>query len=83
MITSMQVLLPVKFGVGNWGGRGGGGGRFEKLCVPLEKSWLRPCELPETNGQLKDSCVQTCDPIGNWLYSGITKCHFREFQFAA
>ena len=22
----------------------GGGGRFEKLCVPLEKSWLCPWE---------------------------------------
>lgn len=40
-------------------------------------------ELPETNGQLEDSFFQTCDPIGNWFYSGITKSHFREFEFAA
>ena len=36
-IMSMWVFPPVKFGVG------GGGQRFEKLCVPLEKSCLRPC----------------------------------------
>ena len=37
-ITSMRVLLPVKFGVGG----GGGGKGIWKLCVPLEKSWLHP-----------------------------------------
>ena len=29
-----------------WGGGGGGGrkGGCGKYCVPLEKSWLRPCK---------------------------------------
>ena len=37
MITSMQVLLPVKFGVGNWGGEGGGEGDL-KNCAYLWKN---------------------------------------------
>ena len=32
------------------GGRGGGGGRggkgaYGELCIPLKKSWLRPCKM--------------------------------------
>ena len=44
LIMALVAPWHVKKKIGEEGGGGGGGwGGFGKLCVPLEKSWLRPC----------------------------------------